>query len=343
MATTVTVAVAGDPADPQRGLIHPDDFDLPYEQRPKVELQVEDDETLAGVLRRAADHFNVPPPDWDDERDVLNIVTRIDFYNSDRALMLRDELVLLDEEGHARWTWHWKDEPYSEIIRAGEAGNLGGDPRRPYLMLQPGIGNGVLPDFPTLLELWDLLWNDVGEELLKGAALAELARRAIRRARRASEPIESNYAKWAANGGRPDNVRKLLNAHAWDTERLGEVLGCSPEQAEAFLLGFGHVRGSDGLWRPGDDPESRFIWVTAHLIVQAPATQRKFLMQLMEDRLRELSDTGQVPDFDWEAIGAAEVDEDVLERLGVTVHHPSLLQRLRLRVTNLWWRIRYRD
>ena len=309
----LTIALAGDPAQPHPGLEFPRDFDLSYSDRPQIELEVQDDELVGDVLLRAADQFGVEKPEWG---GVLDIITWIAFDDPARSrLKVQSELALLDPDGRVRWTHYWKAEPVREIQRAGAAGLINGDPERWVLCVQPGIGNGLLADFPTLLELWDLLWNTGAEELLKAYALAELARAAIRRARRAPETVRSKYEEWRRNGGRPDNLREFLGDHAWDLNHLATVLGCTAEQAEALLLGFGHLRGDDGLWRPGEDPESKFLQFTVELIINAPAVEREYLLSIMEERLRELSSTGEARELDWTRIGAAPHDPEINQRI----------------------------
>src|ERR1044072_83051 len=121
MGTTVTVAEGGDPRAPfMQGLRHPEDFERPWDERLRAQIEVKDTDTVLSVLKRGTEALGSELasdyPFW----------PVIDFYVEGASIRFRRILVLAEDEGRARWTSQWRDEPYSELVRAHEAGVLVG-------------------------------------------------------------------------------------------------------------------------------------------------------------------------------------------------------------------------
>jgi hypothetical protein len=151
MANSVAVALIGDLSDRQHG-VGDELMNVPYADLEKFELDVADDETLGSVLERAARHWDVPY-----YRHVVAFY-RPDHGLTGHATRWRGMLPLVDSRGRVSWGHSFETIQYAELRRSGEAGALDGDPRRPYLILQPPAGNGVLPDWPTLISFLDVVW-----------------------------------------------------------------------------------------------------------------------------------------------------------------------------------------
>lgn len=157
MSINVTVALVGDPQTAFEGLQWPGDFMKPYEKRPKVDLVVDEDETLGEVLGRAAEHWNVASA-----HGFADVPAFVEFYRPDHRPMMKVELALLDADGRVYFTHDWRNVTHSDLLAADEAGLLMGDPRRPYLLLQPGMGNGSLIDWAMLAGIWQAFRDALG-------------------------------------------------------------------------------------------------------------------------------------------------------------------------------------
>lgn len=328
----MTVAVVGDPGRVWAGgLRYPDDWQVPYDQREKLTFEVEETDALGAVLRRALQALDVPgPPSPGGGAFDPAFIGFYSAHRQDDFGRLQPEVTLLDERNRVRWTGRWLDEPMSEFLRAGDAGVLDGDPRRPYLILQPGIGNGVLVDWQTLVELWKLWWDVADKAAILGGlwALWEGASRRLKNRQGPTPPespeiVSGLYANWQANGGRPDNFLHFLGQRPWPLDDLAEALGCTREQAEALLIGFGHERNSAGLWVPGTSEAARLIRDNAEFVIQAGMTTRLDAVEdTLRNRAKRFQRTGEAPPLDWTKIGDLPPD---LSRLSSDETPPTTL------------------
>ena len=306
MPLNVEVVVVGDPSRPlSMGHQLPEDMDVPYELLRKVDLDVDEDETLGAVLTRACELIGVEPA-W--EAPVIDGIGFIDFYREGRRPLLGHEVTILDIDGHVKWVHRWKQVTYAELVRAGEAGVLVGDPRRPYLFLQPEIGNGFVVTLLVLYGAWKVFWGVV-DDLERARDLANAAGRLFRgRTREVGEVIDTYYEVWQRNGARPDNLARFLGEHEWSLEHLADFLGCTTEQAEALLLGFGHERGQDGRWRPGGTEEAKFLRDTAQVLSIGGAWAEDDLEKVLSERIERFLESGAAPDIDWEQLMGVQHD-----------------------------------
>lgn len=322
--TSITVGLAGDPSNYAAGLQSPDDFEMPWADREKVELEVAEDETLRSVLERAGNTFGASTPGWTGPRFTDEIYF-IDFYREGQRVQLRREVALVDDQERVYWTHGWMDLPYREFRRAGEAGTLDGDPRRPYLLLQPGIGNGVLVDLSMLIELWqlfwttlDFLWTDAGDEVLKGWGLYEIARRLRKsRARRAPDVVHEHREDWREREVRPGNLMALVRQHPWTAEQIARLLDCSTDETEVLLIGYGCEQGEDDRWRIGESEEAKFLADTIELLIHSPGANRDALRELLIERLKEFGKTARAPEIDWQRVVNLPHDPEAFGRLEV--------------------------
>ncbi len=276
------------------GLRHPEDFVRPWDERCKVEIEVEESDTLKTILKRGTEALGseLPPADYD-------TFPFVDFFVEGRgSIRLRNELTLVDDEGRVRWTWKWADEPYSELLRAHEAGVLVGDPTRIYVLRQPGIGNGVLADFPSFVELLRLTFEVLGAV---GAVsdVRKWVHELVLRGRKATDTFEKYRTDWETNGAMPHKVWEFLRQQPWTSGDLARALGANVDEVESILLYLGHVRGADGFWRPGDDALSQFLAGNAEFLLHNPHVERRWVRLYLQERLEEFVETGEAPELSW--------------------------------------------
>jgi hypothetical protein len=350
--TVVSVALIGDPQtafvvgdEGITGLRFPQDFEIPYADRPKVDLEVEEDDTLGSIMLRAAQHFNVESGTWGDTE--IDMVAFIAFYTPEHEREFRGwhvELPLVDEEGRLYFDYEWKNVTFAQVQLAADAGVFVGDPTKPYLLLQPGIGNGQITDWATLHAIYEALKYLVAGLSAAGGiyggvqAVQAVINRLRERLAQAAPVIESQGAEWDLRRIRPDNLFNALGDGPWQRDDLAKRLGTTPEQAEAFILGAGWAQDGAGLWRRGQDEEAKFLDNTFDLVIHTGMTaNREAVERLVLDRARHLLDTGQAPELDWDEVMRHLPDD------GVGFRDPDAIPDYSVgRLRKTWWRIRYR-
>ena len=234
----------------------------PYEMRRKVELEVSETETLTEVLRRAAERFAVPFS-----------VTSVAFYRGDpQETEIRSTwfVVVPNAEGRATWR-NFKEVLYGDLMRAAEAGVVDGDPLRPYLIIAPQVGNGVLIDWQTYVETFKV-FREICEVLgVPGALYAtrDVARRLMHRSREAEQVLEQHSGRWHSAGADPHTFNEWLNDKAWHSADLGDLLGCTQSEAEAVLWSFGFAPAPSGVWRRGENEEAKMLAANVDMTIDA--------------------------------------------------------------------------
>lgn len=328
MTVELTIAVVGDlaalsaDAEGAIGGLSDEDLRTPYVDRRIVALEVEPSETLGAVLREAARTAGAQLPPWASWDSWVPAF--ISFYSAKRDPdlgWLRHEVTLLDPHERVRWTFAWADEPVGEFLRASDAGVLDGDARKPYLLLQPPMGNGIITDFPTFVELWRLWW-DIADKVGILGGLWAIWKGVSPRLRRDSVPtpvdtpdlIEGLYRGWIDNGARPDNLVAFLGQRPWHLQDLAQMLDCTPAQAQALLLGFGHERNDSGLWVPGDSAPAQLLQGSAEFVIHAGmTTTRDAIERVLRERAERYASTGTTAPLDWTQMGDLPFDD---RRLG---------------------------
>ena len=308
MGTTVTVAEGGDPSTPfMQGLKHPEDFERSWDERLQAKIEVKDSDTVLSVLKRGTEALGSElAPDYP-------FWPFIDFYVEGTSIRFRRILVLVDNEGRARWTSQWHDERYSELIRAHEAGVLVGDPTRIYILRQPGIGNGVLEDLPTWVELLRLVF-EVGGGYLTAKAGYDGLRQRIGKTRAGADAIKEHGESWRSNGANANYVWEFLESKPWAVKDLARVLGAAPEEIESLLECLGFIEGEDGTWSVGTDQESRLLAGNAELIIHSPHAERGWVETILRERLDHFVETEEAPALDWSELPQMPVDPELRER-----------------------------
>jgi len=283
----VVVALVGDPTQPLPEIL-PERFWLqPYSERQTVALDVRPDESVGDVLQRAVEQSGAP-----------GMGARIAFYAPDDEQQLNPRrasptVPLVDDAGRVTWRHYWYEPTYGELLRSGEAGALNGDPRRPYLLLEPGRGNGFLSDWPTILTVLVAVRYALGLVAdMDGAA--SVVDRLRRKTRAASDVIEAKGDDWSSRNGDPYDVAEWLDDRPWLPADLVPLLGCTEDQAEAMLWAFGFAQADSGLWRRNADEEARLLGETTfagiHLFQHADEEQMR---RIVREELEHFLATGR--------------------------------------------------
>jgi hypothetical protein len=249
MAYDVTVALVGDRDAPPPGAVSDADFRIPWEEREKVELTVNEDESLAAVLTRAASELRCPPFEplyaggdlvdpfffvaWHEEEERVPLEERMDF-----------ELTLVDHHGEALWAVTDKRYvPYRQIVDSAAAGVLDGDPFKLYLIRRIPQAGGVPIEWGLLVHALEAAWQ-VADVLADAYGAYEVVRR-VRDRLAGREAFARQLPKWAQRQGRPEHLRRRLSGKPWDPRGLATVLGCTEGEAEQILSVFGYTPGLD--------------------------------------------------------------------------------------------------
>lgn len=286
-------------------------LELPYQERPKADLEVAPDETLKSTLERAIEDLGVTvtQPAGAGFSPVDNLAVAAFYDPADehgfgerRRFEHLGDLTTVDETGRALWNRSFESVPYEVLVRTAKAGLLGGDPLRPYLILNSPEGNGVLLSWEGLVTAYLVLRGALAMASDLEGALQFKARlqERLRRVERAAEAVEQHGDGWASRGARPDNFKEMIDrGDPWSSQDLAERLDTSVVTAEAILEGFGFASEPSGLWRLRGDEDALFvndaldeayIWVGGQ---GQPSPEYK-------ERIETYAKTGERPPFPWD-------------------------------------------
>jgi hypothetical protein len=309
---SVTIAEAADPHVPldQRIYTLPD-FDRSWDDRLKVTLEVEPTDTLGDLLIRAGQQLDRLGPFGAQEPQAYTPAYFGIDRDDDTWSKPLSELPLVDADGHVRWNYEWRNEPYSELLRAVQAGAIRGNPSRLYFIRMGGMGDGIVSNFPMFVENLSLLW-EVMEKLATVYGAYEAARWLLDRlplGRKATEVTEQNGARWEKGRGLPHKLRALLwQEGGWELEELGRLLGITAPDAEALLVLFGCSKQDDGRWHPRRDEISKLMAGNAELIIEMPQADRSAVREVLRQRIERFVKTGRAPDLSWDKLGNLPLD-----------------------------------
>lgn len=303
---TVTIALVGDPTQPQLGVQGAgfENFDLPYDNLPKTELAVDADEALSSILQRAARRFEVATP-----TDDPFTPSWVAFYRpqDDQAYSGHHDttVTLVDDAGRAVWNVYFMEPTvtFSALVDSHRAGAFADDPYRPYLILEPGYGNGIAPSWAEILYAWFVLRGVLGslaDAHGAAAAMSAVARRAGRlfdRLRKAPEVVEEHSKAWEKRGGFPYTVGQFLDRQPWNADVLASLLGCTEEETVTLLRGRGFaLDDASGLWYPAGDDDGRILRRVVDRIYslewweETLEGRQRFEAELREKIIEELDD-----------------------------------------------------
>lgn len=307
----ITVALIADPDDPYRQMASQEEWERPYGDRPKVRLRASSLSSLAEVLHQAAADLGAAPPPGYEFPTSFPASRRIAFYKPEDEEKLAPrsmprlhwaELVLVDETGRAVFGVHdQRAITIEDLVRAGEAGVVDGDPLRPYLIIEPGWGDAPPPDWPTFITGLEVAWDvlNVGAVVGGAWAFADQIRRRLQSRVGAGKKAAKDRREWAQRGTRPYQFAALARTRQWKTEELADLLGCSEKEAEAILwiLGFSYDE-DNRVWSWGEDIESDLLQaINEQIAISAHRGSRGWEEDLRR-RITQLLATGERPPID---------------------------------------------
>jgi hypothetical protein len=295
VTTAVEFALIGDPAEPG-ARISDEDWSRPWDERARIQLDVDDNDSLGSVVDRVLSEFGVVLADEVVPAHVVNVALVDD--EADRVGTW--DLTLVDDEGRVIWTaYDLRLVPYWQLVRAVEAGAVRGDPRRLYVILKEPIGDGLGIDWPTILDAWrivDEIVMRIGGYAGAAAGLAGAYQYVRHRLEAGREAVARNAPRWAQRGGHPYDVFRLLASRgSWSAQDLATLLGCSEDDAVSVLAlyGFGYNE-ADGRWRQDADDAARVLSVAFE-----EASAMRFELSDAHDefaaRVEQLVRTGERP------------------------------------------------
>lgn len=240
-------------------------FEVPWEERPKVELEVGDDEPLGSVLERAMDELGVRSalPEGPQGRfGHAHEIAFVGFHRPEDSSAVRSRqyynLAAVDTEGRARWTNDILAVPFGDVRRAAEAGLIRGDPQLIYLNLTAQGGNGGLLSWPELVMAFALLRAVIATVSDVEGTIA-FGKRLLGRTKEAEEALADTYVSLEERGALPFEFREALGQGPWNPADLAELLDCTEDRAKGILQGYGFAEAESGLWRLGVDPEAKLL------------------------------------------------------------------------------------
>jgi len=275
----------------------------PYADRLAVTFEVEDDESVHQIASRGARELGLQG--WAAEPRWLG------FYRPEDATSVPPAFALsipaVDDLGKARWIAPPHEVPYAALLRAANEGFLYGDPARLHIALVPPVGDGVLPDWQTIVHALEIL-KTVGEVLAipggVAASWAVFASRLDRESAAAAAVIDEHSSVWSRRGADPYAFEEWLAGGAWSPVQISSHLECSDKEAEAILWAFGFEERKDGMWRQDGEEEAKYLADNMRMMIRMSIGQAED-QQLREEfarRARRLVDTGKAPPIDWQEL-----------------------------------------
>jgi hypothetical protein len=299
----VTVALLGDPAHPGHS-IPEEEWERPWDDRQRRELQVELTENLGSIRERAREQFGVPMPDHAPDGPIGRAFPFVAFYSESRPgqrSMPSMSLTIADDRGRAVWNVDPDLVQFEQLLRSAELGVLDGDPHRIYLILLPPSGNGIFVDWQALLDAWRICWDvlDSIDTLAGAAAAAEYVRRKIRdRLARGRAVLEQQAPSWSQRNGSPHDVASLIERRSWTPDEAARLLGINEEDAPAALEIFGFAQDvEDGRWYRSGDQAAALLHDLLQEIWQYPPTENAPMFRTRVDELLRTGETMPYPDY----------------------------------------------
>lgn len=234
-------------------------------------LTIAEDQTLAEVLETAARELGLYPAADHYNPTFVATYNSVAFYRpeddygfAERHVPrhLLSEMTLVDDRGRAIFGVHnLRAVRYRDLLGAADAGVLGGDPRRPYLIIEPGYGDVPPPDWGLALEGLKALRETFGVagDIGGSLALAKMVVDAVRkRLAKGQEAVENN-PEWRLRAYSPYQFTSLILSREWAPRELAVVLGCSEEEAQGVLWVLGFAADEGGTWRLDGDEAARVV------------------------------------------------------------------------------------
>jgi hypothetical protein len=296
--------------------------------RPRVKLEVREDETLREVLVRAVEAFGTWDLDWDDpsfggtgwamgdeEPGTRRFIAlRYDASPIPVPKRLSSALTILDDEGYALWAMPYQPVTYTELRRAAQAGAVPGDATKIYLSVRPdAAGGGIYHEWSLLLQAWDAAFSVI-------VALAAINEAhdlylKIRRRLEGRNTARSKAEAWLRRNGHVDHVTYMLRGEPWSPSKLAALLGCTRSEAEDVLLLFGYERSeSDDTWL--------YVAGNEALGLAVEDVSAQALVRFSDEVHRRYTDRSRAPGAELEALFREIVSQAEREEVGGFEHVP---------------------
>jgi hypothetical protein len=299
----VTVALVGDPANPGHSIPEAE-WGRRWEDRPRIELEVQPTDSLGSIRERALEQFGVATPNYAHGGRLATEFPFVAFYSESRPTQMSGagmSITVTDDLGRAVWSVDPDLARFDQLVSASELGALEGDPQRIYLILLPPSGNGIFVDWQSLLDAWRITW-DVLESIdtvAGAAAAAEFVRRKIRnRLQRGRPTVEHRASEWGQRNGNPHDVAGLLGRRSWTAEEASGLLGVTTEDAIAVLAIFGFAQdGEDQRWYRDGDQAAALLGAVLDEVWRYPPREDAPMFRTRINEILRTGDTMPYPDY----------------------------------------------
>lgn len=297
-----------------------------FNQLPRTTVTVPEVETLRRLLGTAGDALGVRvldmekasksmartarSPDWEavtsDPRNVDSEARFEEFLRFAAFVLPGDEdaepavttdkrlhltrIATVETNGLARWDVDPLEAMIGDLVRAGDAGLIDGDPRRPYLIVQVPAGDlgAIGSSWSALEETFKIVWQ-AATALGVAYSATQAVGALLRRLGKARGVISSYESSWSARGGRPSDLSDVLGARPRSASEVAALLGCRHSDAEALLWGLG-FRERDGLWGPSNDPDDEALATLRRLIAARDSVSSEHIRKEVDQILEDLVD-----------------------------------------------------
>lgn len=307
---TINVAVIGDPSSPYPW--SDADWDKSYSERQHVTVGANDDATLGDVCEQAVAALGLSLPVGIDRptevaaTKVTDVLTYTGFYKRADEFQpptLQIGLTVVNSSGLVVWNVPWQQAVLADLFRAGDAGVLGGDPRRPYLVLPHEFGDFWGYEWGEVLQALKLMHDHfhdamayLADEVAGAAVVGAVLRRIVHRVR-GIEKLREKVPSWQERGSAPKQFDEMLAAKVWNGDELASLLGCTPNEAEAILWALGaSFNDADGRWYLARSDEDQFLHDNLLLAIwQQPVGDGDAIRDIYRGRLDEFLRTFRPP------------------------------------------------
>lgn len=279
-------ALLGNPTLPLTDQLPDAEWAKPYGDRPRVNVAVEPNATLGRATEMAVMALReLHPGDYTYAGVFFAFHSNYDEHGmANRWGRISTTVTLITERGSAVWNQPARAATVRDLLAAKEADALLGDPRKPYVVLNPPMGNGVLGSWDDVARAWTVFWQVLEQLDVVGgvAGLAVLVRDEVRRraASRMASLLRRLGPGWQERRGAAHDIGSFLNEKPRSTQSLSRLLDVSSEDAETLLLGRGFSQDSSGLWVPAEDEAGALLHrVAAHLDWTERVDQPKHIVE----------------------------------------------------------------
>lgn len=216
------------------------DAKRPYSERPKVSLMVAESSSLAEILADATSMFERSYPG-----DYTDAGRTIDFYRGDPsegvrlALPTTKTVTITSPDGLAVWHVPLHEASLGDLILADRRKVLAGDPRRPYLLVDPSwkMGGPSPGGWDAFIDIWTLLLA------LRGSW--DLVRATVRVSRKGLEFLNRAADAWERHRNAALYTRQLFESRGASIMDVIETARAAATYQIADLM----------AWTGIDDPQ----------------------------------------------------------------------------------------